>query len=364
MRYMKQIVTDQSPRGTLLRSFLIAVMIATILLCFSLPAFAQNKYVITDGDNVIVCMSSSNDPEVVIEEAGLQLGESDTYTTQKNDGISEIHINRIQMITVQEGDDTYVVGSYGGTVADVLASLDIELQETDILSCAPDARTYDGMTIQLTRTKHQILEYEETIPHKVSRYEDASLAPGEEKVLVEGVDGQVLIQAKIIYKNGVEVSREILSEQILSQPVDGIVLHGVDRSVKTLDHTAEQDSAPSDPAAQTANNVKYVPGTNLAYREVLDFQATAYYCPNPDWWNTTYTGTEAKVGTVAVDPNFIPLGTKMYIVSTDGSYVYGYCVAEDIGGAIKGRIVDLYFNTSEECWTFGRRDVKIYILAD
>ena len=137
MRYMKQIVTDQSPRGTLLRSFLIAVMIATILLCFSLPAFAQNKYVITDGDNVIVCMSSSNDPKVVIAEAGLQLGESDTYTTQKNDGISEIHINRIQMITVRAGGEIFVVGSYGGTVADVLDSLEIELADEEDAICFP-----------------------------------------------------------------------------------------------------------------------------------------------------------------------------------------------------------------------------------
>lgn len=365
MRYMKQIVTDQSPRGTMLRWLAIAVMIATILLCLSLPAFAQTKYVITDGDNVIVCMSSSNDPKVVIAEAGLQLGESDTYTTQEADGISEIHINRIQMITVQEGDETFVVGSYGGTVADVLASLDIVLTDADALSCSVDARTYDGMTIHLDRLQNQILEYEEAIAHQVTVYEDASLEPGEEKVLVQGADGVKLIQAKIIYENGVEADREILSEQILKQPENGIVLRGVDRSVKTQEHSGNQDYNQSDTSLKhLEETVNYVPGTNHVYREVLDFQATAYYCPNPDWWNTTYTGTEAKVGTVAVDPNFIPLGTKMYIVSADGEYVYGYCVAEDIGGAIKGKIVDLYFNTSEECWTFGRRDVKIYILAD
>ena len=89
---------------------------------------------------------------------------------------------------------------------------------------------------------------------------------------------------------------------------------------------------------------------------------TAYYCPNPELWNITYTGTEVQVGTVAVDPNFIPLGTKMYIVSADGEYVYGYAIAEDTGGAIKGKIVDLFFNTYDECIEFGRRDVKIYIL--
>jgi len=360
MRYMKEIVTEQSPRGIMLRWLFVAVMIAAITLCLSLPAFAQTKYVITDGDNVIVCMSSSNDPKVVIAEAGLQLGESDTYTTQESDGISEIHINRIQMITVQDGNETFVVGSYGGTVADVLLSLDIDLSETDVLSCSADTRTYDGMTIQLDRQQNQILEYEEPVAHHITYYEDTSLDPGEEQVLVAGSDGLKRIRARIIYENGVEVEREILSEELLSKPVHGIVLRGVDRTVKAPEHT---DSPEAEALSnKDAKSVNYVPGTNHVYSEVLDFQATAYYCPNPDWWNTTYTGTEAKVGTVAVDPNFIPLGTKMYIVSADGEYVYGYCVAEDIGGAIKGRIVDLYFNTSEECWTFGRRAVKIYIL--
>jgi len=363
MRYMKQIVTDKSPRGTALRWVAVSVMIALITLCLSLPALAQTKYVITDGDNVIVCMTSSSDPMVVIEEAGLELGESDTYTTQTSDGISEIHINRIQMITVKEGSETLVVGSYGGTVSDVLASLDITLTESDFLSCSPDSKTYDGMVINLNRSQQDILEYEEAIPHEVTYYEDDSLEPGEEVVLVQGADGIVRIQAQVCYENGVELSREILTEQILSHPVDGIVLRGVDRSVKTQENSGKQDYNQSDTSLKHLDNgVQYVPGTNLVYKEVLDFQATAYYCPNPEWWNITYTGTEAQVGTVAVDPNFIPLGTKMYIVSADGEYIYGYCTAEDTGGAIKGKIVDLYFNTSEECWTFGRRAVKIYIL--
>jgi 3D (Asp-Asp-Asp) domain-containing protein/uncharacterized protein YabE (DUF348 family) len=370
MRYMKEIVTDPSPRGAVIRWLAAMVMITVTILCLSMPAFAQTKYVITDGDNVIVYMSNSSDPMVVIEEAGLQLGESDTYTTQTSDGISEIHINRIQMITVQEGDDTIVVGSYGGTVADVLASLDLQVEDTDVLSHGLHAQTYDGMLIQLNHVQQDILEYEEVLPHTNSIYEDDSLAPGEEQVLVEGQDGLVQIRARVHYENGVEVSREILTEQVIASPVDGIILRGVDRSVKEQEYSGQEDYRPSHTsqkaeASTTAENtVNYVPGTNLAYSQLLDFQATAYYCPNPAWWNTTYTGTSAQVGTVAVDPNFIPLGTKMYIVSADGEYVYGYCTAEDIGGAIKGRIVDLYFNTYDECIQFGRRDVKIYILSD
>ena len=359
MSYVKHFVTDNSPKGKVMRWLLIAVTVAAIMIGLTQPAFAQTKYVITDGDNVIVCMSSSTDPKVVIEEAGLQLGESDTYTTQKNDGISEIHINRIQMITVHAGSDIFVVGSYGGTVADVLESLNIELADTDLLSCGLNDPTYDGMSVELTRIRREILTYEEIIPHEVQIYEDTNLNAGEERVLVPGNDGVIHYTAQILYENGVEVQREILSEEIIAEPSNGIIFRGVDRSVRTAQNNEDEAAHPEFSGNDTQ---RHVPGTNLAYREILNFQATAYYCPNPELWNITYTGTEVQVGTVAVDPHFIPLGTRMYIVSADGEYVYGYAIAEDTGGAIKGKIVDLYFNTYDECITFGRRDVKIYIL--
>jgi len=67
---------------------------------------------------------------------------------------------------------------------------------------------------------------------------------------------------------------------------------------------------------------------------------------------------------VAVNPKQIPYGTKLYIVSHDGKYVYGYAIAADTGGfAKKGRITtDLFFHTSRECYNFGVRSVRIYVL--
>jgi len=70
------------------------------------------------------------------------------------------------------------------------------------------------------------------------------------------------------------------------------------------------------------------------------------------------------VGIVAVDPSVIPLGTKLYIASPDGSIVYGYAVAGDTGGAAYNGdvVVDLFYDTYEECIQFGRRTMNIYIL--
>ena len=71
---------------------------------------------------------------------------------------------------------------------------------------------------------------------------------------------------------------------------------------------------------------------------------------------------KSKVGAVAVDPRVIPLGTKLYVESLDNTKDYGFCVAEDTGGAIKGNKIDLFFNTAGEVKNFGRRKVRVYIL--
>ena len=65
------------------------------------------------------------------------------------------------------------------------------------------------------------------------------------------------------------------------------------------------------------------------------------------------------VGMVAVDPKVIPLGTKIYVEG------YGIAIAGDTGGAIKGNIIDLFFNTNKECYQFGRQHgLNVYVLKD
>ena len=76
----------------------------------------------------------------------------------------------------------------------------------------------------------------------------------------------------------------------------------------------------------------------------------------------TATGTQARVGAIAVDPKVIPYGTRMFIVSEDGKYIYGEATAEDCGGLIKGNRIDLYFDTLRECNTFGVRMCQVYFL--
>lgn len=101
------------------------------------------------------------------------------------------------------------------------------------------------------------------------------------------------------------------------------------------------------------------------YQEVLDIKATAY-APgerdNDQWGEKTYLGTQVRPGIIAVDPDVIPLGSKVYIEYPDG---HGeYAVAEDTGGAIKGNRIDVAMRSDNQAEKFGIQDVKVYIIND
>lgn len=92
------------------------------------------------------------------------------------------------------------------------------------------------------------------------------------------------------------------------------------------------------------------------YRKVWVMESTGYSAQDPGNSSRTATGHYLRKGIVAVDPLLIPLGTRMYVVG------YGDAIAADTGGAIKGNVIDLAFNTHGEALRWGRRTVKVYIL--
>jgi len=92
------------------------------------------------------------------------------------------------------------------------------------------------------------------------------------------------------------------------------------------------------------------------YSRALTMTATAYTAYDDGNSHYTYRGNYVRKGLVAVDPSVIPLGTRLYIPG------YGYAVADDIGGAIKGNKIDLAFDSRSEALQFGRQTITVYIV--
>ena len=182
--------------------------------------------------------------------------------------------------------------------------------------------------------------------------QDPSLPEGKMEVLFSGRVGSSRQTCLITYRNGKETKKEVLQEEILQAPVSQIV------AVGTGEKTETERAYP----LFGENCIITEKGEVLEFSHQGQFQATAYTAGEPGVDGITATGTQARVGAIAVDPKVIPYGTKMFILSEDGKYIYGEAVAEDCGGLIKGNRIDLYFDTLRECNAFGVRMCQVYFL--
>ncbi|EGW39977.1 3D domain-containing protein, partial [Desulfosporosinus sp. OT] len=86
--------------------------------------------------------------------------------------------------------------------------------------------------------------------------------------------------------------------------------------------------------------------------QTLKVESTAYTYTG----NRTATGLVTREGLIAVDPRVIAMGSKVYVEG------YGYAIAADTGGDIRGNRIDVFFSTLRQCIDWGRRPVHIYVL--
>ena len=345
----------QYTEKAIIRMAVLLVPLAVLLL-LSKTVFAQNTYVISDGGRVLVHTSSNTDPAAVLTEAGLALGADDTYTAQTLNGVSEITVQRSRVVTVNHCGHRFEATATDETVGELLKSLDITVDADMDVSVPMEMEVYGGMEITLSRTVRDVQTYAASIPFETVYCYDNTIPEGMEVVITEGRDGQLLRTAAVVYVDGQETGRTVTGETVIRQPVSQVVAIG----------TAKDPLPPRDPADELIIDDRYIylpDGQVLTYTGTMQVKATAYNHNDPGCDMITYTGTTVHVGTVAVDPSIIPLGTRMFIVTNDGDYVYGISTAEDIGGAIKEARVDLYFPTYEECIQFGWRDTTIYFLG-
>lgn len=334
----------------------IILVLPVIALLISQRIILQRTYVITDGNRVLVHKTSATDPEVILGEAGLQLKGNDTFTAKNGDGAPEIHVRREQKVRVNYYGEQMEVTSSGETVEELLTRLNLPWTENDVISVLLDTETYDGMELTVARVIQENQMYTSVLSHDTIYCADPALPEGVQKTVAEGEDGQLLCQATVTYLNGIEAERTVRSRQVVTQPVNEIIAVGSGPKQSE----AEEDQQ----MAIVGNGILTLPtGEVLTYTEKVSCLATAYHCEG--YVGKTATGTRARVGAIAVDPEVFPYGTRFYIVTKDGEYVYGVATAEDCGSKqfIYGTRLDLFFDTKYECIQFGARSCDVYILG-
>jgi uncharacterized protein YabE (DUF348 family) len=279
--------------------------------------------VILENGREIVSSSSRETIAQVLREAGVIVGPGDAVTPDMQAPLetdARIDVRHANPVTIALPEGHRVVYTLAATVEEVLTREGIVIPYGAFVNPSLDSTITPNMRVRVIQLGSSADVEFETIPHSTVYRTDPSLGIGE-TYTEEGREGTITRRYAITYVDGEEVGRELIEE---------IVEPAVDTVVYSPARTASD--AVSVVAPETA-----VVGDTLRVYAVAYNAASAGRSPDDPNYGITATGVRVTYGVVAVDPNVIPLGTKMYIPG------YGYGVAADTGGAVKGYIIDLGF---------------------
>lgn len=301
-----------------------------------------------------------------IASAGITLSGAETVTPDLNSEVAEgtvIEIVADSYVILTDGGEAKEIATKAQTVAGLLKELDLTLSDDDILNVSEDTEIYDGIEVTIQR-----VEYKEEVKTEVVDYgfvteKTDDMYLGVTSIERYGVEGEKEVTYKCKYIDGELVQEEFISEKITVEPVDQLELVGtyVEPVYEEPEYDYSSGSSYAPPSSGSGTFTDHN-GNTVSYTKVLTGSATAYYAAEG---SHTATGVPVYKGGVAVNPNIIPYGTELYIVSSDGSVVYGYATAVDTGGALMSgeALVDVFYPTYGECVSWGRRNVTVYILG-
>ncbi|MBS6355198.1 MAG: G5 domain-containing protein [Oscillibacter sp.] len=319
---------------------------------FVLAAVICTSWIVTDHANAVYILTGPEDAAIVLNEEEVREGEMSSQLVYLSSGQSgyDMALTAGQEVTVTHDGSTVTAKARSETVAELLERLHITPSPLEMVAVDLDEDSAE-LTIASELTYYD--QVEEPAAYETVRVANPSLPKGTEKVVQEGADGVRTSIYEVVWSGGEEISRQFV-EELESTAVNKVVEYG------TAVASTKAGVASVSKNADGSGTLTLTDGTTLNFSGVKSMTATAYTAGHGGADYTTATGTLVKVGTVAVDKNVIPLGTKMYIVAADGSVVYGTAVAADTG--VRGNIVDLYYDTYQQCINFGRRTCNVYIL--
>ena len=325
---------------------------SSALILIALAAVLGSSAAATDWAGALYILTGVEDSAIVLD--GSQdipdLSDRMMYVASGSKGY-DIRLNAKLDVTIRHDGETLTTVSKKENISALLTRMGITLSPLEmvavdlsdqelVLTVAEDITYYD--------------EVREMETFNTVRVANPELPKGTERVVQEGADGVRTSIYEVVWSNGERISRQFV-EELDSTAVDQIVEYGT--SAAAVEQTDRIASVKKN--ADGSGTLTFESGTTLNFSQAKSMTATAYTAGHGGADYTTATGTFVEVGTVAVDKNVIPLGTRMYIVTNDG-IVYGMSVARDTG--VKGNKVDLYYNTYRECIEFGRRSCTVYIL--
>ena len=278
----------------------------------------------------------------ILEEANIEVAEQDEISIGLDTEVgadNKIDIQKAFQLTLVDGLEERQVWSTSTTVANFLKEQGITLGELDRVEKSLEDVITPGDKVAVVRVEKVTDVVEESIDFAIEKKNDSSVLKGKEKVVTQGKKGTVERTYEVVKENGKIVMKTLQSEKVVSKPTTQVVAVGT----KVATVTASRNNT----SAGGKGKEFYV-------------TATAYTPNCNGCTGITATGVNVKsnpnMKLIAVDPNVIPLGSKVWVEG------YGYAIAADTGGAIKGNKIDILVSSKSAAKNWGRKKVRIKVL--
>ncbi|MGN0709235.1 MAG: 3D domain-containing protein [Anaerovoracaceae bacterium] len=307
-----------------------AVLLAALI---AMPLNVNIKYITLDGVSKSQVVTHAGDVNALLK----QMNSARKYVTTGDDivkpGRSEnvsndmdVSILKATFSAARIKGKTVNICLYPGTVKENLEYNDIKYDENDRISPSLDTKVTADTKIVLDEVIEKTAEKTVTVKAKDEVVMSSKVQSGVIKT-VEGHDGRAVKQYKTTYVNSrkTKVTSKVMSWK--RKVVNHSVIFGT---------------------SETGENGP------VKYSRTFTGNCTAYYMGESAYGAA---GSRCHYGTCAVDPSYVPYGTKLYVTG------YGIAVANDCGSAVKNNVVDLYMHNNSEALQWGRRHVKVYVLS-
>jgi len=308
---------------------------------------SQLEVTVYDQETVHRYQTNASTVSDLLLEIGIQLNPLDRTNHASGspiwDGMSLVISREVGFdVQINHGPTTEYIVLPGTTVGQILVQQQFEhdlqlLYEGDLTRYVVNSETINF----LTWDSRFYTEYSE-MPYEVIENRTGAVREGRSHVRQAGVPGEHSVTSAIIIIGGVEQNREVIGSTVVSEPVPAIIDIG----------TAPL-GALTDVTAPDFHYVRHLRMEATAYTS--GFSCTGRH-PGDPWYGITASGMRVQHGVVAVDRNLIPLGTRLYVEN------YGFAIAADVGGAIRGYKIDLFMYDINDARRFGRRHINVWIL--
>ena len=324
------------------RNKTLALGLTGLVLVGGIVVFSMRKTlnVVVNGERTEI-VTYKGTVQGALHDNGITLAPKDKVIPSLESKISKnetITVNKAVNVKLKTEDGEKEILSAEDNVEDMLKSEGVTFDDNDKILPSKKENLKDGMSVEVVKVDVKKVKEVQPIEFSTEVKKDENKPQTYTEVLTDGQEGEKEVTRELVYENGKEVSNNVIQELVVKEPVNKEVVKGTKK-------------------AQTLNRG----GESINFKKKISVVSTAYNHPLNS--KEAYTASGMKVlrdpngySTIAVDPNLIPLGTKLYVEG------YGYAIAADTGGAIKGNKVDLYFDTEAEASNWGVRNLDVYIL--